>query len=210
MEAQSKVAHYSECYAFGDDIHPVTKVLNEQRHLSCWEIHPHTMEMVEDQIEKQEKVLRTIENQHVIYDELLKRGLKLKANPNAPSFLEKEIGKLEAEWKETNEKARGRLTCCKKLTKLGMSTKPRGFRFLNHLMVLKSNTKHIRKCSTPRRRRLMVLFNSLLSKLSSLKTPSKSLLSSPVKISGRSWKRRLKTFKSVLASLRRLKSSSVN
>jgi len=110
MEAQSKVAHYSECYAFGDDIHPVTKVLNEQRHLSCREIHPHTMEMVEDQIEKQEKVLRTIENQHVIYDELLKRGLKLKANPNAPSFLEKEIGKLEAEWKETNEKARGRLT----------------------------------------------------------------------------------------------------
>jgi len=110
MEAQSKVAHYSECYAFGDDIHPVTKVLNEQKHLSMREIHPHTMEMVEDQIEKQEKVLRTIENQHVIYDELMKRGAKLKSNPNAPSFLEKEIGKLEAEWMETNEKAKGRLT----------------------------------------------------------------------------------------------------
>jgi len=110
MEAQSKVAHYSECYAFGDDIHPVTKVLNEQRHLSMREIHPHTMEMVEDQIEKQEKVLRTIENQHVIYDELMKRGAKLKSNPNAPSFLEKEIGKLETDWKETNEKAKGRLT----------------------------------------------------------------------------------------------------
>ena len=51
-----KVAHYSECYAFGDDIHPVMKVLNEQKHLSCKEIHPHTMEMVEDQIDKQEKV----------------------------------------------------------------------------------------------------------------------------------------------------------
>jgi len=110
IEAQSKVAHYSECYAFGDDIHPVAKVLNEQKHLSMREIHPHTMEMVEDQIEKQEKVLRTIENQHVIYDELMKRGAKLKSNPNAPSFLEKEIAKLTAEWEETNQKGRGRLT----------------------------------------------------------------------------------------------------
>jgi len=109
MEAQSKVAHYSECYAFGDDIHPIMKVLNEQKHLSCKEIHPHTMEMVEDQIDKQEKVLRTIENQAVIYNELMKRGAKLKANPNAPSFLEREIGKLEAEWKNVNEKAHIRL-----------------------------------------------------------------------------------------------------
>lgn len=109
MEAQSKVAHYSECYAFGDDIHPIMKVLNEQKHLSCKEIHPHTMEMVEDQIDKQEKVLRTIENQAVIYNELMKRGAKLKANPNAPSFLEREIGKLEAEWKDVNEKAHVRL-----------------------------------------------------------------------------------------------------
>jgi len=109
MEAQSKVAHYSECYAFGDDIHPIMKVLNEQKHLSCKEIHPHTMEMVEDQIDKQEKVLRTIENQAVIYNELMKRGAKLKANPSAPPFLEKEIGKLEAEWQLVNEKAKERL-----------------------------------------------------------------------------------------------------
>lgn len=109
MEAQSKVAHYSECYAFGDDIHPVMKVLNEQKHLSCKEIHPHTMEMVEDQIDKQEKVLRSIENQHVIYNELMKRGAKLKANPNAPPFLEKEIAKLEEEWKQVNEKSKVRL-----------------------------------------------------------------------------------------------------
>lgn len=59
-----KVAHYSECYAFGDDIHPVMKVLNEQKHLSCKEIHPHTMEMVEDQIDKQEKVEISDEKVH--------------------------------------------------------------------------------------------------------------------------------------------------
>ncbi|KAG7167418.1 putative Spectrin repeat-containing protein 1 [Homarus americanus] len=93
MEAQSKVVHYSECYAFGDDIHPVMKVLNEQRHLSCKEIHPHNMDMCEEQIDKQEK-----------------RGQKLKANPNAPSFLEREIKKLEETWKDTNEKAQIRIS----------------------------------------------------------------------------------------------------
>ncbi|XP_076044502.1 muscle-specific protein 300 kDa-like [Oratosquilla oratoria] len=108
-EAQSKVEHYSECYAFGDDIHPIMKVLNEQRHLSCKEIHPHNMDMCEEQIEKQEKVLRTIENQAAIYNELKKRGAKLQANPNAPSFLEKEIIRLEETWKDTNLKARDRL-----------------------------------------------------------------------------------------------------
>jgi len=110
MEAQSKVVHYSECYAFGDDIHPVMKVLNEQRHLSCKEIHPHNMDMCEEQIEKQEKVLRTIENQAPIYNELVRRGQKLKSNPNAPSFLEREIKKLEETWKDTNEKAQERIT----------------------------------------------------------------------------------------------------
>jgi len=109
MEAQSKVVHYSECYAFGDDIHPVMKVLNEQRHLSMKEIHPHNMDMCEEQIDKQEKVLRTIENQHAIYTELMTRGAKLKANPNAPSFLEREIAKLEETWKDTNEKAHVRI-----------------------------------------------------------------------------------------------------
>ncbi|XP_042891575.1 uncharacterized protein LOC122266063 [Penaeus japonicus] len=109
MEAQSKVDHYSECYAFGDDIHPVMKVLNEQRHLSMKEIHPHNMDMCEEQIDKQEKVLRTIENQAPIYNELMKRGAKLKANPNAPSFLEREIAKLEETWKDTNEKAQLRI-----------------------------------------------------------------------------------------------------
>ena len=39
----------------------------------------------------------------------MKRGAKLMSNPNAPSFLEKEINKMETEWKETSEKAKIRL-----------------------------------------------------------------------------------------------------
>jgi len=108
-EAQSKVEHYSECYAFGDDIHPIMKVLNEQKHLSMKEIHPHNMDMCEEQIEKQEKVLSTIEKQNHIFQELMKRGLKLRSNPAAPEFLAKEIAKLEEMWKTANEKARERI-----------------------------------------------------------------------------------------------------
>lgn len=108
-EAQSKVEHYSECYAFGDDIHPIIKVLNEQKHLSMKEIHPHNMDMCEEQIDKQEKVLSTIEKQHHTYTDLMKRGLKLKSNPSAPEFLAKEIARLEEMWKTTNEKARERI-----------------------------------------------------------------------------------------------------
>lgn len=109
MEAQSKVQHYSECYAFGDDILPVIKVLTEQRHLSVKEIHPHNMDMCEEQIEKQEKVIRTIENQGPIYNELMRRGERLKSDPNAPEFLEREMKKLEELWKDANEKSKIRL-----------------------------------------------------------------------------------------------------
>ena len=55
------------------------------------------------------QVLRTIENQAAAYNELMKRGAKLKANPNAPQFLEKEIAKLEETWKDTVEKAKVRM-----------------------------------------------------------------------------------------------------
>merc|ERR1711874_190416 len=43
------------------------------------------------------------------FQELMKRGQKLRANPNAPEFLEKEMKRLEETWKDTNEKARARL-----------------------------------------------------------------------------------------------------
>ena len=39
----------------------------------------------------------------------MKRGNKLKSNPNAPQFLEKEIAKLEETWKDTIEKAKVRM-----------------------------------------------------------------------------------------------------
>jgi len=151
MEAQSKVAHYSECYAFGDDIHPVMKVLKEQKHLSCKEIHPHTMEMVEDQIDKQEKVLRTIENQAVIYNELMRRGAKLKANPSAPNFLEKEISKLEEEWKKVNARAKERLDLLQDANKNWETYEAQRVAILDPLDQLEEQYKTYKKVYDPKK-----------------------------------------------------------
>ncbi|MPD00097.1 hypothetical protein E2C01_095547 [Portunus trituberculatus] len=56
QETQAKVDVYARCYAYGDDISPCLKTLEEMRHLSVKEIHPHNMNMMEEQIEKAEKV----------------------------------------------------------------------------------------------------------------------------------------------------------
>ena len=51
-----QVEMYARCYSFGDDMKPTLKTLEEMRHLSSKDIHPHNMNMVEEQIEKAEKV----------------------------------------------------------------------------------------------------------------------------------------------------------
>jgi len=105
QETQAKVEIYARCYAYGDDISSCLKTLEEMRHLSCKEIHPHNMNMVDEQIEKAEKVIATVEAQRDQYEEFLKRGQKLVKNPNAAPFLTGLIEKLETTWKEANEKS---------------------------------------------------------------------------------------------------------
>merc|ERR1719495_832509 len=105
QETQAKVEIYARCYAYGDDISSCLKTLEEMRHLSCKEIHPHNMNMVDEQIEKAEKVIATVEAQRDQYEEFLKRGQKLVKNPNAAPFLTGLIEKLENTWKEANEKS---------------------------------------------------------------------------------------------------------
>lgn len=105
QETQAKVEIYARCYAYGDDISACLKTLEEMRHLSVKEIHPHNMNMVDEQIEKAEKVIATVEGQRDQYEEFLKRGQKLVKNPNAAPFLAGLIEKLETTWKEANEKS---------------------------------------------------------------------------------------------------------
>lgn len=117
QETQAKVEIYARCYAYGDDISACLKTLEEMRHLSVKEIHPHNMNMVDEQIEKAEKVIATVESQRDQYDEFLKRGQKLVKNPNAAPFLAGLIEKLETTWKEANEKSQSRCEMLKNSAK---------------------------------------------------------------------------------------------
>jgi len=108
QETQAKVEVYARCYAYGDDIGSCLKTLEEMRHLSSKEIHPHNMNMVEEQIEKADKVIGIVESQREEYEALLKRGKKLLQNPNKAPFLTELIEKMEVTWKEANEQSKAR------------------------------------------------------------------------------------------------------
>ena len=133
-ETQEKVEIYARCYAFGDDISPTLKTLEEMLHLSTKEIHPHNMNMVEEQIEKAEKVhhyrfslsavlsmkiiylvillqvISTIDSVSEQFDEYMKRGQKLLRTPNCAPFLAPLIEKFEQAWKDSNEKSKERVS----------------------------------------------------------------------------------------------------
>jgi len=113
IETQAKVEVYARCYAYGDDIKPTVKVLDEMLHLSTKEIHPHNLSMIEEQIGKSEKVINTIDSQREAYEELLKRGQKLIKLPNHAPFLGEILGKVESTWKEANEKSQARIKLLK-------------------------------------------------------------------------------------------------
>jgi len=112
-ETQAKVEVYARCYAYGDDIKPTVKTLDEMLHLSIKEIHPHNMSMVEEQIDKSDKVINTIEAQRDAYEELLKRGQKLIKLPNHAPFLGDLLSKMENTWKDANEKSQERIKLLK-------------------------------------------------------------------------------------------------
>jgi len=109
IETQAKVEMYARCYSYGDDMKPTLKILEEMRHLSSKEIHPHNMNMVEEQIEKAEKVINTVDMSQEQYEELLKRGQKLAKCNNVAPFLQPLLEKLEQTWKEANNLSKARL-----------------------------------------------------------------------------------------------------
>jgi len=113
VETQAKVEVYARCYSYGDDIKPTVKTLDEMLHLSIKEIHPHNMSMVDEQIDKCDKVINTIEAQRDAYEELIKRGQKLIKLPNHAPFLGELVSKMETTWKDANEKSQDRLKLLK-------------------------------------------------------------------------------------------------
>jgi len=113
IDAQQKVEIYARCYAFGDEISPVLKTLQEMHHLAVKEIHPHNMKMLDEQIEKSEKVITTVKAQEENFEELRKRGAKLIQTPNVAPFLGELLEKLEKCWTDANEQSQNRVTMLK-------------------------------------------------------------------------------------------------
>jgi len=112
-DTQAKVEVYACCYAYGDDIKPTVKTLDEMLILSIKKIHPHNLSMVDEQIDKIEKVINTIGAQRDSYEELLKRGQKLMKLPNHAPFLRELLSTVENTWKDANEKSQERLKLLK-------------------------------------------------------------------------------------------------
>ncbi|KAB7500414.1 hypothetical protein Anas_12615 [Armadillidium nasatum] len=109
VETQEKVEIYAACYSYGDDLGPLLKTLEEMLHLSTKEIHPHNVKMVEEQVEKMERVNSTVETVHDQVDDFVKKGQKLIKTPNCAPFLAPLVEKLQTIYKEATEKAKERL-----------------------------------------------------------------------------------------------------
>merc|ERR1719412_3223315 len=65
-------------------------------------------EMTEEHIEKQDKVLNSLENKRKMVMDFIAKGEKLMQDPNCPKFLDGHVKKLREAWDDTNEKAQTR------------------------------------------------------------------------------------------------------
>ena len=64
--------------------------------------------MTEEHIEKQDKVLNSLENKRKMVMDFIAKGKKLMQDPNCPKFLDGHVKKLREAWDDTNEKAQVR------------------------------------------------------------------------------------------------------
>ena len=62
----------------------------------------------EEHIEKQDKVLNSLDNKRRMVTDFMAKGEKLMQDPNCPKFLEGHVHKLKEAWEDTNQKAQER------------------------------------------------------------------------------------------------------
>ena len=62
----------------------------------------------EEHIEKQDKVLNSLDNKRRMVTDFMAKGEKLMQDPNCPKFLEGHVHKLKEAWEDTNQKAQDR------------------------------------------------------------------------------------------------------
>merc|ERR1711881_246993 len=105
QETLVKTECYWKCYSYGDDLIPIFEFIDDLRNKSVKELISGNSEMTEEHIEKQDKVLNSLENKRKMVMDFIAKGEKLMQDPNCPKFLDGHVKKLREAWEDTNEKA---------------------------------------------------------------------------------------------------------
>jgi hypothetical protein len=108
QETLVKTECYWKCYSYGDDLIPIFEFIDDLRNRSVKEVFSANNEHTEEHIEKQDKVLNSLENKRRMVMDFIAKGEKLMEDPNCPKFLESHVKKLKEAWDDTNEKAQSR------------------------------------------------------------------------------------------------------
>ena len=103
-----KTECYWKCYSYGDDLIPIFEFIDDLRNRSVKELVCGSSEQTEEHIEKQDKVLNSLENKRKMVMDFIDKGKKLMEDPNCPKFLDGHVKKLKEAWEDTNEKAQVR------------------------------------------------------------------------------------------------------
>jgi len=105
QETLVKTECYWKCYSYGDDLIPIFEFIDDLRNRSVKELISGNSEQTEEHIEKQDKVLNSLENKRKMVMDFIAKGEKLMQDPNCPKFLDGHVKKLREAWEDTNEKA---------------------------------------------------------------------------------------------------------
>jgi len=105
QETLVKTECYWKCYSYGDDLIPIFEFIDDLRNRSVKELLSGNSEQTEEHIEKQDKVLNSLENKRKMVMDFIAKGEKLMQDPNCPKFLDGHVKKLREAWEDTNEKA---------------------------------------------------------------------------------------------------------
>merc|ERR1712004_152494 len=103
-----KTECYWKCYSYGDDLIPIFEFIDDLRNRSVKELVCGSSEQTEEHIEKQDKVLNSLENKRKMVMDFIAKGEKLMQDPNCPKFSDGHVKKLREAWDDTNEKAQTR------------------------------------------------------------------------------------------------------
>jgi len=105
QETLVKTECYWKCYSYGDDLIPIFEFIDDLRNRSVKELVSGNSDQTEEHIEKQDKVINSLDNKKKMVMDFIAKGEKLMEDTNCPKFLDGHVKKLREAWEDTNEKA---------------------------------------------------------------------------------------------------------